>query len=59
MKKRERRMNVEFWVNSFLQTMGGIYDEKVVKLFCFLIDKVDEIPPKKPQTLKNTKINLV
>ena len=37
LKKRERRMNVEFWVNSFLQTMGGIYDEKVGKLFYFLI----------------------
>ena len=29
LKKRERRMNVESWVNSFLETMGGIYDEKV------------------------------
>merc|ERR1719300_338909 len=28
LKKRERRMNVESWVNSFLETMGGIYDEK-------------------------------
>lgn len=31
LKKRERRMNVESWVNSFLETMGGIYDEKVNK----------------------------
>ena len=30
LKKRERRMNVESWVNSFLETMGGIYDEKVL-----------------------------
>ena len=29
LKKRERRMNVESWVNSFLETMVGIYDEKV------------------------------
>ena len=43
LKKRERRMNVESWVNSFLETMGGIYDEKVNLNIFLEIQKLNSI----------------
>ena len=29
LKKREKRMDVDAWVQSFLHTMGAIFDDKV------------------------------
>lgn len=30
LKKREKRMDVDAWVQSFLHTMGAIFDDKVI-----------------------------
>ena len=30
MKKREKRMDVDSWVKTFLQTMGAIYNDMVI-----------------------------
>ena len=35
LKKREKRMDVDAWVQAFLHTMGAIFDDKVVyKVLC-------------------------
>ena len=31
LKKREKRMDVDSWVKTFLQTMGAIYNDMVIK----------------------------
>jgi hypothetical protein len=33
LKKREKRMDVDAWVGSFLLTMGAIYDDDIVSIF--------------------------
>ncbi len=32
LKKREKRMDVDAWVGSFLLTMGAIYDDDIVSI---------------------------
>ena len=42
LKKREKRMDVDAWVQSFLHTMGAIFDDKVIFLFNLIFTRFNK-----------------
>ena len=43
LKKREKRMDVDAWVQSFLHTMGAIFDDKVIFLFNLIFTRFNKL----------------